>query len=337
MSFNGLSISFSASEDGTINVNFNNLQNTKTERKEKGHSIIKFPSDYTVIDIETTGLSPSWDEIIELSAIKYRNNTLIDEFSTLVKPTEEIDEFITELTGITNEMLSSAPSIQECIESFFDFIGDDIVVGYNVSFDINFIYDNCVKYLNKPFTNDFIDVMRISRKALPQLKHHRQKDTAKFFQISSLREHRALDDCKTCNECYHSLELFISENISSLNDFCDLFKKHRSTSHSLAKNIKATTDSFNEDHPLFEKVCVFTGVLDKIKRQDAMQIVADLGGIPADSVTKKTNFLILGNNDYCKTIKDGKSSKQKKAEKLILEGSDLQIITEQVFYDMLES
>ena len=67
-----------------------------------------------------------------------------------------------------------------------------------------------------------------------------------------------------------------------------------------------------------------------------MQLVADVGGINGDSVTKKTNYLILGNNDYCKAIKDGKSNKQKKAEKLILEGADLQIITENVFYDMFE-
>ena len=66
-----------------------------------------------------------------------------------------------------------------------------------------------------------------------------------------------------------------------------------------------------------------------------MQIVADLGGKNADNVTKKTNDLILGNNDYCKSIKDGKSSKQKKAEKLKLDGYDIEIIPENVFYDII--
>lgn len=82
-------------------------------------------------------------------------------------------------------------------------------------------------------------------------------------------------------------------------------------------------------------MCVFTGTLDKMQRKEAMQLIADLGGIPGDGVTKKTNYLILGNNDYCKTIKDGKSSKQKKAEKMILEGADLQIVPEAVFYDIV--
>ena len=67
-----------------------------------------------------------------------------------------------------------------------------------------------------------------------------------------------------------------------------------------------------------------------------MQIVADLGGFCGDNVTSKTNFLILGNNDFCTSIKDGKSSKQKKAEKLMLEGKDLQIISENVFYDLID-
>ena len=71
-------------------------------------------------------------------------------------------------------------------------------------------------------------------------------------------------------------------------------------------------------------------------RKTAMQMVVDLGGLVGNSVTKKTNYLILGNNDYCSSIKDGKSSKQKKAESLKLSGNDIEIISENVFYDMLE-
>lgn len=70
-------------------------------------------------------------------------------------------------------------------------------------------------------------------------------------------------------------------------------------------------------------------------RKDAMQLVVDLGGSVGDNVTKKTNYLILGNNDFCASIKDGKSNKQKKAEELILKGSDLEILSENVFYDLV--
>ena len=66
-----------------------------------------------------------------------------------------------------------------------------------------------------------------------------------------------------------------------------------------------------------------------------MQLVADLGGVNEDRVTKKTDYLILGNNDFCSSIKDGKSSKQKKAEELILNGAPLEILSENVFYDLV--
>ena len=72
-----------------------------------------------------------------------------------------------------------------------------------------------------------------------------------------------------------------------------------------------------------------------MKRKDAMQLIADVGGINGDSVTKQTNYMILGNNDYCAMIKNGKSNKQKKAEKLKSEGYDIEIIPENVFYDII--
>lgn len=102
-----------------------------------------------------------------------------------------------------------------------------------------------------------------------------------------------------------------------------------------ARDIVGDSSKFDENNPLFGKIVVFTGTLERMTRRDAMQVVADLGGINGDTVTKKTNYLVLGNNDMCASIKDGKSTKQKKAEKYILDGADLAIISEDVFYDML--
>jgi DNA polymerase-3 subunit epsilon len=82
-------------------------------------------------------------------------------------------------------------------------------------------------------------------------------------------------------------------------------------------------------------VFVFTGTLERMPRKEAMQYVVDAGGVCADNVTKKTNYLVLGIIDYCVTIKDGKSTKQKKAEHLKLSGSDIETISENVFYEML--
>ncbi|EJD4619664.1 BRCT domain-containing protein [Campylobacter jejuni] len=99
--------------------------------------------------------------------------------------------------------------------------------------------------------------------------------------------------------------------------------------------MQAKIQEFDISHPLYNQNCVITGILGRFTRSQAMQIIADLGGINQDSVTKKTNILILGDNDYRAMIKGGISNKLKRARELILKGQDLKIISENVFYDMI--
>lgn len=303
----------------------------KPSRPNKGRSLIAMPDTYTVIDIETTGLDSRFCEIIELSALRYSNGSLIDSFTTLVKPTEPIDDFITELTGITNDLVSDAPAISDAIKNFYNFVGSDILVGYNVHFDINFIYDVLQNTHGLDFTNSFVDVMRFAKKLLPDLKNHKLETVADHYKVSS-PAHRSYADCEACNACYQAL---LSDAIAQYGDF-ETFKASYSNHKQLhAKDVTATTDNFDASHPLYGKLCVFTGTLEKMARKDAMQLVVNLGGKCGDNVTAKTNYLILGNNDFCTLIKDGKSNKQKKAEALILKGKDIQILSENVFYDMV--
>lgn len=96
-------------------------------------------SDYVVVDIEKTGLDPQWNDIIEFGALRISDGKVIDSFTSLVNPGYEIDNFIIELTGITNEMLATASDIKAVLPKFLDFVGNSIVLGHNVNFDINFI------------------------------------------------------------------------------------------------------------------------------------------------------------------------------------------------------
>lgn len=353
----GFVINTKIDENGNVVVTCNDsFSIPKPQREHKGNNIIELVNDYCVIDIETTGLDSRFDEIIEISALKIRNNIVVDKFSSLVKPRaafycpdaaddycidEEgekikyIDEFIVELTGITNQKLNEAQDLSEILPLFKEFIGDDILIGHNVNFDINFLYDNFINYLKEHLSNNFIDTLRISRRVLPELKHHRLDDLIEYFKMSIRSEHRALNDCILTNEIYNNLIQKISEKFENFDKFKESIKPKNSTNYIKPKDIIAETNEFDEDHPLYGKVCVFTGTLEKMQRKDAMQIVVNLGGICGDGVTAKTNYLILGNNDYCKNIKDGKSNKQKKAEKLKLEGQDIEIISENVFYDMI--
>lgn len=301
----------------------------KPDRSGKGNSIVAFPSDYVVIDVETTGLDPAYCEIIEISAIKYAGGVVVDRFTSLVKPTEPVDDYITKLTGITNEMLENAPDPAAILPDFSNFISNSILVGYNVNFDINFLYDNLLPF-GVTLSNSFVDVLRIARRLLPDLPNHKLITVADYFGVSPDVSHRSLADCETCNNCYSKMQAAIIEKYGSVDAFT-VKPKHNLK----ASDISANTSDFDTSHPLYNKVCVFTGTLERMTRKEAMQIVVDLGGICGDNVTKKTNYLILGNNDFCASIKDGKSNKQKKAESLALSGSDIQIISENVFYDLV--
>lgn len=324
-----MEIQLGIKEDGAVFFSFGSAP--KVSRTNKGKSLLEAVTDFISLDIETTGLSPTYDEIIELGAVKYRDSIPVDTFSSLVKPESPIDDFITQMTGITNEMLEDAPSLNAVLPSFIEFVGNDIIVGHNVNFDVNFIYDACEAIGLPPFSNNFIDTMRLGRRMYKDLKNHKLDTLIDFFRLEKRTLHRGLGDCELTAECYQKM-------IADRERFDEAIAPahHKSSQKHSLKEIVATEGHKNPDNPLFGKVCVFTGALESFTRKEAAQLVVDIGGICGDTVTKKTNYLILGNNDYCKSIKDGKSGKQKKAEKLIVEGADLSIIPESVFLDILQ-
>lgn len=311
-----------------------NLFPPKRVREHKGASLLEFPSDFTVVDIETTGLSPVYDSIIEIAAIKYTNGSVSDTFSSLLKPKNFcpnfIDSFIEELTGISNDMIGNAPDCEKVLKDFSSFVGNSIIVAHNAHFDINFLYDDLDNYCNFIFSNNFIDTMRISKLLHKEMEHHRLSDLAAHYGVSYDGAHRALTDC------YITLDIFLKMREEFYTTHESGAKLTSLYKHRVAKSsdIVSETDSFDDTHPLYGKVCVFTGSLEKMTRKEAMQCVANVGGINGDSVNKNTNYLILGNNAYHSNIKDGKSNKQKKAEQLLLAGYDISIIDENVFYDM---
>ncbi len=296
-------------------------------RDLKGKNMLSFPDNYTVIDIETTGLDPRIDSIIELAGIRFRGEAEVSRFQSLVNPGFEIDSFITDLTGITNEMLATAPDISSVLPDFLDFVGQDIIIGHNVNFDINFIYDESLSIGKPAFSNDFVDTMRISRRIYKNMYNHKLQTLVSHLGIGQSVEHRALSDCVATNLCFLKMKHYVQENNISLVADWERYNQ-------LSKTIKAETDVFNEDSPIFGMTFAFTGKLERMTRKEAMQAVVNAGGHCCDGVVEETNYLVLGNNDYCKAIKGGKSNKQKKAEKMQLSGKDIQIISEDTFYDM---
>lgn len=322
------------------------------ERIEKGKSLIAFPTDYTVIDIETTGFDLVYNSIIEVAAVRVRGGEMQSKFSSLIKPPkfyylsadgEEsesyyyVDEYITKLTGITNEMLEGAPEAAEVLQEFVNFIGDDLLIGHNVNFDINFLYETMSKVIGQPLKNNFVDTMRLSRKLFPASEHHRSCDLAKNCGVPYENAHRALNDSMITYSCFEKMREIVASTYESQEAFVKLFNHKGGEKKLDASSIVTEKTDFDEDHPFYHKTVVFTGALDGIPRRVAMQSVVDVGGYVADGVTKATNYLVVGSFDFVNSVKGNKSSKMKKAEKMKLDGLDIEVISENTFLDFLEN
>lgn len=305
-------------------------------REGKGKSMIAFPDGYVLVDIETTGLDFDFDDIIEVSGIRVKDDRIIDEFSSLVKPNDfsSLPEFITELTGITDDMIMSAPSCSEVIPRFVDFIGEDYIVGHNVHFDVNFLFD-ASKQFDIILSNNIIDTLRIARKLYPDMKHHRLTDIVEKFGISQDAHHRALDDVKATFECFVKMKREIVDG-DGIDSFVKSFAPNHSTYNESLKNMQATVSEIDDSNPVFGKVVVFTGELSSMKRKDAFQIVLNLGGIPKNSVTKETNFLVVGKEEFADSVKNGKTNKMQKAEDYAKKGLDIITVSEDTFFSMIQ-
>ena len=328
-------------------------------RDNKGKSVIDFPNEYICVDIETTGLSFEFDEIIEVTAILVSAGTVLDQFSSLIRPnhshaflhysdmqkmnceeTKEyfdkhiLPEYIVELTGITDEMLLNAPIVSDVIPKLADFIGDRILVGHNVNFDINFLYDN-FQAVGLCLSNDFIDTMRIARKLFHELNHHRLCDIAQHLNIEQVKAHRAMDDVITTIKCFEKMKKQIEDH-GPLIDFLKSFKQKQVSYKSRLHELEPIAEEIDETNPIYEKRVVFTGSLSSMSRRDAYQLVLNLGGIPEDTITKKTDFLVVGNTDFAASIKNGKTNKMKKADMYRAKGQDILTLSENTFFQMLQ-
>ncbi|MDK7093825.1 exonuclease domain-containing protein [Gardnerella swidsinskii] len=286
--------------------------------------------DYCVLDTETTGLSAYYDEIIEIGILRVRNNEIVDRYDQLIKPNFDIDGFITALTGITNDMLEGMPSIADVKTAVLSFIGDDIILGHNTSFDMRFLNEGFKTQLS----NQYMDTMQFARKLYPELKHYSLSDLTDYLGLHN-NEHRALADCIATKELYDAVKTRMVEKNLVIEDLWPASGSHGGKGIDI-KAIKPDEVVVDKDGFFYNRHVVFTGKLEKMLRKDAMQIVVNLGGVLDNSVTKQTNYLILGDNDYNAILKGEKSSKHKKAEKLKLEGQDIEIIDERTFYDLLE-
>ena len=170
----------------------------------KGDADTGFDGTFICFDIETTGLSAARDKITEIGAVKVENGIITDKFSTFVNPEMPIPQKITQLTGITDEMVKDAPSQSEAVSAFLEFAGDNVLVAHNAPFDTSFIAKAC-EDMGREYNYTSIDTVAISRAILTDIKNCKLDTVAKFLRLGEFNHHRATDDAEMLAKIFITL------------------------------------------------------------------------------------------------------------------------------------
>ena len=188
-----------------------NASKYHTARKLYGkqkRKIIDITKDYTVIDIETTGLSAYNDEIIELAAISVAEGEVVNEFQALICPKRPVSQKIIDLTGLTNEILIERGSeITEVLPKFLSFLGSSHIVVHNAKFDIGFINEACKKSGLPEIKNLYTDTMLLAREKVVDVINYKLRSLLDYFKIEIEREHRGINDCIATQKLYVKLNI----------------------------------------------------------------------------------------------------------------------------------
>lgn len=306
--------------------------------------------EFLTIDFETASryeYSPC-----AVSVYRFNNDKITQLLSTLINPGDVYFEpSLTELHGITKEMVQNAPNIEGVLKNICNLINHKFVFAHNAPFDISQLISGCNEYdINIPYF-EYADSLMVAKRTWSKLINYKLDTVSDYLNID-LQHHNSASDAIACGKIVmaalneHSLTDIneLLEKIRYVKGYYDnswyhayskkLYNKSNGNSISDYEKIKDIKINSNTETQLSGKYVVFTGTL-KITRKEAMQLVADKGGIPEGGVTKNTNYLIVGRDDYGNFKEGNKSNKMLKAEKLIQNGQDLEIITEDDFFELL--
>ena len=165
---------------------------------------------FVAIDIETTGMSPVSDEILEIGAVKVVEGEVVDKYDTLINVSCQVSPWITELTGITQNMARTGIGEEQAINEICDFLEGFIILGHNISFDYSFIKSKSVKY-KRNVPNQAIDTLKIARKKLKELESRSLSYLCEYFNIPPKVSHRAYEDAESAKKLYYIFQEMFSD------------------------------------------------------------------------------------------------------------------------------
>ena len=167
---------------------------------------------FVFLDIETTGMRTFEDRITEVGALVYEKGRLVKKFSTLVNPERYIPQWITDITGITNDMVKKSPKFEDIAEELFDLLGENIFVAHNVSFDYRFIQAEFAN-IQKNYSAHQLCTVKLSRNLYPQERSHNLDYVMERCGIECKARHRAFEDAEVLLKFYEAAKKLFPEEI----------------------------------------------------------------------------------------------------------------------------
>lgn len=298
--------------------------------------------NFVALDLETANYQRH--SICEIGLTIVRDSQIVDSKSWLVKPENNYyDDFNTYLHGITPQMTKKSPSFKEVWVEVEPYLTNQIVVAHNTSFDMYSLRDSFDEYGISYPTFQHLCSCRLAKYTFPNSYSYSLSPLCEAMNIEFDQHHRAESDSVACAKVFMKcLELSGTSSIEELESKYQFnrgyfspneFKPQLSTATYRIRisEIKGNPELIDEGSYFYGKEVCFTGSFVYGSRETLLQKIADIGGIPKNNVTKKTNILVVGQQDYKKVGDSGLSSKQRKAIEMKDKGSDIEIMSESDF------
>lgn len=322
---------------------------TPTSVPKKTKSVLEVSElayDFTCIDFETANNELNSACSIGLVAVK--DLKIVKEEYFLIKtPTSYFNPKNTDIHGITYDMVKNEPSFEELWENLKHyFLASHYMAAHNARFDMSVLYQAAAVYGLEIPNFTYLDSITFSSKVRDS--KNSLEACAEYFGIDLGVHHNALDDARTCAQImiaavnksrFKTIHSYL-KGYSSINpkEYCNLKPQKNFASKfsdATTTGITSTKSNFDTSHPFYGKSIVLTGELSSMTRSIAMQKIADVGGLLKGSVSTRTDYLIVGEQNPSIVDDTGMSTKEKKAYALQEDGCDIKIIDEQEFLDLL--
>jgi len=309
--------------------------------------------DFICIDFETANEKRA--SVCAVALIYFKDNDVVDTKEWLIKPPPQcnwFNPFNVQIHGITEDDVKDKPEFIEIWPEIRDFITDKLIVTHNAAFDMGVLRAVLDTYYIPYPSLKFVCTNRVAVKTWDKQVNYTLKNIGNMLGYI-FNHHDPHDDAKiagkilihACEVRVDSIEALakkIGMQIGELNEWgytpCSVSNAYRGLGNDRAVKVcdlVAATSEFDPSHPLYCKKVAFTGTLGSMTREIAMQKVINVGGQVTNTVTRDTNYLVMGIQDYSKFVDGLESRKTKKAKELIQQGFDLQIINEDDFLRML--